>query len=462
MLGRAIVVALSTLCLLPCLNYYIKKFDEGVALTAAWRILNGEWPYRDFLAFYPPAQFAWLAGLFSVFGASITVERLFHILCQVIIITQLIRWTGNYLIAPFAVMVFAWVPAFGYAALPALALTLTRFTVASAAVAGLLAGLTMIWKLEIGVWSAAATFAAWLIVFPGRRYIVRWILAAAVAPVVTLAALLSAMPLATVRAYLLEIPGNVAIHHRLLPIPSAFTREGLAFYIPLLLASGTLFVGLWLVRTNRETASKAVTASVFALALIAQAWVHIDPTHMIGPLLLAAAAVAVLTNRLRLATNVPLVVVLLLMAGAIVLKVRPIGTEPIASDMRATAADVMARTRPDEPIYIGTYRHDVIFVNDISLYFLARRRPGTFYHELVPGIATSEGGQRRIIEDLKDNRVRVVVLWQYGPDVWEPIPLVQRPGSQLLDTYLNTNYTRVARHGEYEILERRLTPFVIE
>lgn len=43
-------------------------FDEGAALTGAWRLGSGEWPYRDFWTAYPPGQYAVLGLLFELFG----------------------------------------------------------------------------------------------------------------------------------------------------------------------------------------------------------------------------------------------------------------------------------------------------------------------------------------------------------------------------------------------------------
>ena len=50
--------------------------DEGLLLVYPELILSGLLPHRDFLATYPPGNFFLLAGIYELFGASVTVERL--------------------------------------------------------------------------------------------------------------------------------------------------------------------------------------------------------------------------------------------------------------------------------------------------------------------------------------------------------------------------------------------------
>jgi hypothetical protein len=56
---------------------YLNIYDEGITVYGAARIMQGEIPYRDFWAIYPPGQFYALALLFKFFGASIIVERIY-------------------------------------------------------------------------------------------------------------------------------------------------------------------------------------------------------------------------------------------------------------------------------------------------------------------------------------------------------------------------------------------------
>src|SRR5512143_2801950 len=51
--------------------------EEGFMLTFPERVLHGAVPNRDFLHLYGPGSLWVLAGVYKVFGTSLTVERLF-------------------------------------------------------------------------------------------------------------------------------------------------------------------------------------------------------------------------------------------------------------------------------------------------------------------------------------------------------------------------------------------------
>lgn len=107
---------------------------------------------------------------------------------------------------------------------------------------------------------------------------------------------------------------------------------------------------------------------------------------------------------------------------------------------------------PGEPIFVGGYRHDRLFINEVTFYFLAERLPATRYHELHPGIATTAPIQREIIEELRAQDVRFVIR------AYQPIPEEERvgpPDSRLLDEYLDRTYVRVRSWPGYAAYVRR-------
>ena len=57
-------------------------FDEGAALTGAWRLGGGAWPYRDFWTAYAPGQYAVLGLLFEVLEPSVSVARAWDALAR--------------------------------------------------------------------------------------------------------------------------------------------------------------------------------------------------------------------------------------------------------------------------------------------------------------------------------------------------------------------------------------------
>jgi hypothetical protein len=67
------VTCLSYLCIFR--RFSTLEPDEGIVLQGAERVLSGQIPYRDFFSFYTPGSFYLVAGLFRIFGDSLTVAR---------------------------------------------------------------------------------------------------------------------------------------------------------------------------------------------------------------------------------------------------------------------------------------------------------------------------------------------------------------------------------------------------
>lgn len=65
----------SCLYLLAFFNVVNMEPDEGIVLTGAQRIVEGQLPYRDFFSFYTPGSFYLTALLFKIFGDSMLVAR---------------------------------------------------------------------------------------------------------------------------------------------------------------------------------------------------------------------------------------------------------------------------------------------------------------------------------------------------------------------------------------------------
>lgn len=115
---------------------------------------------------------------------------------------------------------------------------------------------------------------------------------------------------------------------------------------------------------------------------------------------------------------------------------------------------IQANTRPDELIFAGNSRHDRIFVNDVMFYFLSERHSATKYHELHPGLATTEEVQREIIDELKRNSVKFIVLWSGAENVTEPNESSISSGVNILDDFIRMNYAPVMYFGPYKIMQK--------
>jgi hypothetical protein len=115
--------------------------------------------------------------------------------------------------------------------------------------------------------------------------------------------------------------------------------------------------------------------------------------------------------------------------------------------------DYIERTQPDDPIFVGNQRHDMVFVNDVGFYYLAGRPSATRYSELHPGVATTRPVQEEIMRELESQQVQLLVL----VDIWlsqEPNSSALSSGVTDLDRYIRSHYRKNAQFGEFQIWQR--------
>jgi hypothetical protein len=114
---------------------------------------------------------------------------------------------------------------------------------------------------------------------------------------------------------------------------------------------------------------------------------------------------------------------------------------------------IASNTLPSERILSVTGRHDKIFVNDLSLYFMAQRLPGTRWHHYDPGVQTTEQVQAEIVEDIQRNKVRFIFQDRSFDAVDERNGSAVSSGVTTLDKYLALHFREVRRLGEMSVLE---------
>lgn len=98
-------------------------------------------------------------------------------------------------------------------------------------------------------------------------------------------------------------------------------------------------------------------------------------------------------------------------------------------------------------IFVGCSRHDLVWANEPILYFLSERLPGTRYHMLDPGVATTLPVQRDIVEGLVRNRVEYLVLSTAFANVREPNLSAVSSGVTVLDEFIKNHYELDRRFG---------------
>jgi hypothetical protein len=484
--------------------------DEGLMLQAGARIVSGEWPYRDFWMNYPPGQALLLAFLQEIFGLTLMAWRVLAVLTNgviVVLIYRLARRRASDWYAVVAALVVGAVLAYPLLPEPnhsAIALALGSLAAARRrpTLAGFLAGLTVLFRIELGV---AAIVAVVLSVPPGRRR--RALITAVVVALATLAPFVIAAPGAMWR----DTFGFYSAQHlQRLPFPLHYTqgwthiRNVLAFYGPtflvvgLALAVATLLVrfrreswpsgrglGGWtdagreLLRRNPEESSLEVWA-LLPLLFVGLAYLlartdasHTDQLGAVLPLF----AVWLLPGARPRALQVALVVAVGLIgvyglqfrehalvrykSGVAVPGPAGGGVETSPTDARALAdlrAKLAQLIRPGAPVFVANPRFDLVTVGDPELYTIIGHPNPTRYDVMQPGVVTTAPVQREIIRSLQNSHTHVVIRWLNAlADKPQPDGAGRSSGVNILGRYIASHYRPVATYGQYQVLTN-ITP----
>jgi hypothetical protein len=112
-------------------------------------------------------------------------------------------------------------------------------------------------------------------------------------------------------------------------------------------------------------------------------------------------------------------------------------------------------TKDNEVILSALTRHDKIFVNDVMLYFVAKRQPATKWYHFDPGLQTAAAIQNEMVSELKSKKPRFVVLESDWDNVKEPNASALSSGVTILDGYIRSHYETVRQYGTIFVLAQR-------
>lgn len=534
----ATLLAGAALIALP-IKFPLNPYDEGLALVNGMRVLRGDIPFRDYWAIYPPGQSYVLAALFGVVGETVLVERVYDTIVRVLLafvlyglaVRALASW--RWALAPYvaAATLLAAATFYGYAVFPALlfgfAALLLGFRFLDSGArrwlvgAGLLAGVTSFFRLDLAFYTAAALgvllILQWLFladVDSGWGVRTRQLLAALLAaggPAALLALLFygylgSAAGVTPLVEKLLIFPATTfrAVRHlpypALLPDWSLLAGAGsidarldrmlgdyLRFYIPLLVYALCVGVLLWRGARAPSGSARVRPTDVMAAALVVmgsglfvQALSRYDEIHVLPASLATVILMAWLVRQIPAACwRQPWIaapVVVLLLAPVLLYFYSPysevsdivrayppqgcFSTLPRAGcvptlpgqDEVVRMLDVQAPT--SAPLFAGLLRHDNVFANDVSIYFLAGRPIATRYHELHPGVTTTQPVQEEMVAELAAQQPPWLVFITWGnPN--EPNASRFSSGVTVLDDYIRAHYRHALTTGMYELWQRR-------
>lgn len=534
----ATLLAGAALIALP-IKFPINPYDEGLALVNGMRVLRGDVPFCDYWAIYPPGQSYVLAALFGVVGETVLVERIYDTIVRLLLalvlyglaVRVLASW--RWALAPYvaAATLLAAATFYGYAVFPALlfgfAALLSGFRFLDSGAqrwlvgAGLLAGVTSFFRLDLAFYTAAALSVLlilhWLFltdVAGGWGARTRSLLASLLAtggPAALLALLFygylgSVAGVTPLVEKLLIFPATTFRAVRHLPYPALLPDwlllavdggidarldrmlgDYLRFYIPLLVYALCVGVLLWRSARAPSGGARALQTDVMAAALVVmgvglfvQALSRYDEIHVLPASLVTVILMAWLVRQIPAARwRQPWIaapVVVLLLAPTLLYFYSPYrevsdivrayppqgcfstlpraGCVPTLPGQDEVVRILDSQASTPAPFFAGLLRHDNVFANDVSIYFLAGRPIATRYHELHPGVTTTQPVQEEMVAELVAQQPPWLVFITWGnPN--EPNASRFSSGVTVLDDYIRAHYRHALTIGMYELWRRR-------
>jgi hypothetical protein len=456
----------------------IGPHDEGLMLQFAARIADGQLPYRDFWMNYAPGQAYVLGALDAVFGHSLMAWRVLRVVLDAAVAVFAYRLARREASEPLALG--AWLAVAGAMAWPtgpgpnppALALALGALLLAPRRprLAGALAGLACVFRVEIGA-------AAVLGVLLGTSRRSTALAMSALIAILGWAPFVIAAP-GAVYDQTIGFLGIQGLQRTALPLdPSPAGGDPnklLELWMPAILVVG---LALWALRSAQRGRLPRTALALAPLALVGLAYLlgrtdefHLIPLAAVLPVLLAIAAARERTRWARL----PLIAFLALIAlhgldrkGGQILHQSTLAAVPgpagdgvrvpeaEAQQLRRVIALMQDLTPRGGPVLVVPSRVDRVTVGNPLLYVLADRRNPTRYDVMQPGVVTTAKVQREMVRDLERARPRLVVRWHDRRTAPEDNASGRLRGSRLLDRWIDEHYAPRSRIGVYEVLSAR-------
>ena len=480
----------------------IDRSDEGVTLTNAALNASGLVPFRDYWASYGPLDTYVLASAFKLIAVNVMVERALGILVLALFAVVAYLVTGRLglrggirlmltgLISVVPISVPAFNSAFlanliGVSAVLAFLCSLEGQRRRWPLLAGALIGLASFSRPEfavgLGLGLGAGYLAMGLTGSVLRTRLLPYVLGAASVAAGLWGVMILVAGVTPVWSDLVTYAIDLYPQARRIPFGSG--HEG-----TLVIVLGIAFALIWVwgaVRAYRQWSAPHERARVIALALsglLVFTWVRTraDGIHAMDAWPLTAILLALLLERRgrlgrqaggTLQALVPIAGILLLSVGAGGTAFRDLALPAAAAgvprsgfsgerawmptpELAELIREIDAATPDGRPIWVGMQRNDLVLFNDVTLYFLSGRRPGTVYYVVFPGLTNTEPMERTIACQLARSGVTLAVL---GPNPeGEPWNLSSVAGSPYLDQWLAARTVARSQVGPYQLL--RLTP----
>ena len=128
------------------------------------------------------------------------------------------------------------------------------------------------------------------------------------------------------------------------------------------------------------------------------------------------------------------------------------------NDHIQTIEFIRSHTHPDQKLFVGLTRTDIVFANDNIIYFGSQRLPATKWSHFDPYLQSTDEIQAQMIQEFEATEPQYVVLDSEYDSTREPNGSSQSTGVTLLDEYIRSKYQKVETFGEFFIWQRIRTP----
>lgn len=527
----ALVFSASYVILFATSDAMVNQYDEGLILTGALRVMNGELPSRDYYANYGPAQFTILGTLFSFFGPTLLVARAYDTLLAASAVTTAAAATAftrsriGYiacLIVVLAFIIIGRVPL--YPLTPAISIVLfsclfaikglsdgwlmKRYLGLATCVAGL-----MLFRYDLAVLALVAlavpviglTVCQVNSCFLSHRQAIGIMsrafacISLAIATVLVILFIFGLLKPAVTDLTQYSLPNYQDTRALPFPRPPTALREAPRFFNVFFVAGATvccsavIALAYFTTINRKHLISDTHFVSIIVLGFVAafcylKGIVRPSPEHFLLANVTAAVAFSValdflvslpICNASTIRKALHTALLFTLFAGSVgylglalrqnfyshpvyrdcqpltprlsTSTLRPFTTRP---EELWAAQYIAAHTKPTDRILSATGRHDKVFANNCSLYFVAQRLPCTRWHHYDPGVTNTVEVQKEIIRDIAAHKVDLIVRDTSWDTVMEPNRSCVSSGVLLLDEYIDQHFHKVAASGHIELWQK--------
>ncbi len=503
-----ILFAAAAFYLFSKIKFGINIYDEGITLYGAVGVLEGHIPYRDFYYLYPPGNIYVLALIFKGFGPSILISRMFNSIILLLILVgsylitkKLISDKISILLSFFLITILLGMDeSFNVLSIPILLILLStififyyfdRKILHNLVILGILTGLTAYFRLDFAFYlffSISLILCIFhynyymdlgynkvLSLFKAEEYLLLYGSVCLLTIIPLIIFLLYYVPIDQLISQFITYPTKIYPVYSYMPWSyQYFNLIPIFIYLAtsLLLAS-KLIKGSFCSKKDLK-----VSFLLFlGLTLIYYAKVRPDVGHFFPTLIISLILLSYICSEIfTIIGNFTQIIIkssnknlfrffiIVLMIGSLLFYSTLLFTNKgnnltsidlergngiyvsQQDDFLAAAKYIQQNVPPYEKIFVGNNNTDDSDVNNVMFYYLSGRDSGVFYYDLEPGVVTTLPVQLEMIQELEQNNVQYIVLWNGDEN-----PNIMGNGVMNLDYYIKSHYNLTKTFGNYSI-----------